>query len=123
MNKINCRDLSLNEIINLLNKVNYCRLGVVEDNKPYIIPMWFNYRFNKDSIKFFLHSRKTGMKIDCIKRNSNVVLEFDRNVGNAVDSVVVNGKIKVTNNICDGDEFILEVVSYNISGRRNFIKS
>lgn len=123
MNKIDCRDLSLNEIINFLNKVSYCRLGVVEDNKPYVIPMWFSYRFNKDSIKFFLHSRKIGMKINCIKKNSSVVLEFDRNVGNAVDSVVVRGNIKVTNNLCDGDEFILEVISSNISGRRNFIKS
>ena len=123
MNKIDCRDLSLNEIINLFNKVNYCRLGVIDENKPYIIPMWFSYRFNKNSVKFFLKSRKIGMKVDCIKKNINVVLEFDRNIGDAVDSVVARGKIKLINNVCDTDELILEITSSNISGRRNFIGS
>jgi len=52
------------------NKV--CRIGLSEDNTPYIVPMNYGYKENK----IFLHSAVVGKKIDIIKKNNKVCFEI-----------------------------------------------
>ena len=62
-------------IENIIQESFVCRLGLVDGNKPYIIPLCFGYR---DRILYF-HSASKGKKIDIIKNNQNVCFEFDSN--------------------------------------------
>ena len=46
---------------------------MIDENKPYIVPLSFGY---KDNTLYF-HGALTGKKIDLIKKNPNVCFEFD----------------------------------------------
>lgn len=119
--KANSRDLNLNEIVTMLNKVQYCRLSVSENNQPYIIPMFFKYKCEGKNFKFILNSSKAGLKMNFLNNNNQVCIEFDRNVGNAIDSIIVLGSVRVFNDPCKESSVILEVISSKVTGRRTFL--
>jgi hypothetical protein len=50
-----------------------CRLGLVDGDKPYIVPLSFGYQ---DHTLYF-HGALKGRKIDLLKENPNVCVEFD----------------------------------------------
>jgi hypothetical protein len=57
----------------IIEKANVCRLGMVNGNKPYIVPLCFGYQ---DNVLYF-HGSLEGQKIDLIRKNPNVCFEFD----------------------------------------------
>ncbi len=50
-----------------------CRLGLSEEDRPYIVPICFGY---KDNTLYF-HSAREGKKLDILRKNNNVCFEFD----------------------------------------------
>ncbi len=60
-------------ISTIISKATVCRLGMVNGNKPYIIPLSFGYQDNA----LFFHGALTGKKIDVINENPNICFEFD----------------------------------------------
>ena len=60
-------------IKSIIEKANVCRLGMVNGNTPYIVPLCFGYH---DNVLYF-HGSLKGQKIDLIRRNPNVCFEFD----------------------------------------------
>jgi len=66
----------------IMKRATVCRIGLSENNVPYIVPLSFGY---KDNCLYF-HSAKEGKKIDMIRRNNNVCFEID------IDSEVVKGE-------------------------------
>ena len=50
-----------------------CRLGLSEDNRPYVVPLCFGYRDNT----LYFHSAPAGRKIEILKKNNSVCFEFD----------------------------------------------
>ena len=60
-------------IKSIIEKTNVCRLGMVNGNKPYIVPLCFGYH---DNVLYF-HGTLKGQKIDLIRKNPNVCFEFD----------------------------------------------
>ena len=54
-------------------KANICRLGMVNGDKPYIVPLCFGYHENF----LYFHGTLKGRKIDILKSNPNVCFEFD----------------------------------------------
>ena len=63
------------EIESIIHKSQVCRLGLVDEGLPYIVPLCFGYR--EDTL--FFHSAREGRKIDILKRNNQVCFEFDIN--------------------------------------------
>ena len=61
------------EIESIIQRSVVCRLGLMDDNRPYIVPLSFGY---KDNTLYF-HSANQGRKIDILKRNNTVCFEFD----------------------------------------------
>ena len=59
----------------IIKEAIVCRLGMSHNNLPYIVPLCFGY---KDNI-IYLHSSLKGKKIDIIRENPNVCVEFDVN--------------------------------------------
>jgi len=61
------------KIKQIIDKCDVCYIAMVdEDNMPYLLP--FNFGFDKNCI--YLHSAKTGKKIDVLKINPNVCIAF-----------------------------------------------
>lgn len=63
-------------IENILREATVCRIGMSQDNVPYIVPMNFGYRGGV----IYLHSAKEGKKIDMIKDNPLVCFEVEHKV-------------------------------------------
>jgi len=53
-----------------------CRLALALDNAPYLVPLSFGY----DGEAIYLHTARSGKKIDYFEANNRVCFEFERNV-------------------------------------------
>ena len=62
------------DIEKILQASRVCRLAMVADNTPYIVPMSFGSRVGK----MFFHSAGQGQKIELIKKNPRVCFEVDQ---------------------------------------------
>lgn len=95
---------SREEIESVIKKALVCRLGMADENGPYIVPLSFGYR---DGFLFF-HSAKEGRKIEILKKNNKVCFELD------IDHEVVGGEkackwgMKYKSVIGFGNAFIIE---------------
>ena len=61
------------EIQDIIRSSQVCRLGLVDENVAYIVPLCFGYKNNS----LFFHSAFEGRKIEILKRNNRVCFEFD----------------------------------------------
>lgn len=57
----------------IMKEAMVCRIGLSDNNTPYIIPMNFGFSDNY----LYIHSAIEGKKIDIIKKNNNVCFEVD----------------------------------------------
>lgn len=57
----------------LLREAQVCRIGLCEDNIPYVVPMNFGF----DGRYLYLHSATEGRKIDMMRKNDRVCFEID----------------------------------------------
>ena len=61
------------EIESIIQRSVVCRLGLLDENRPYIVPLCFGYTDNT----LYFHSANQGRKIDILKKNNTVCFEFD----------------------------------------------
>lgn len=63
----------------IIRACDCCRLGFIDGDSAYIVPL--NFGFTKEGGKrvFYFHSAREGKKIDLIKTNSMVGFELDTN--------------------------------------------
>ncbi len=61
------------ELEAILTKATICRIGFIDQNVPYIVPLNFGY---KNGCLYF-HSASEGKKIDLMKKNNFVCFEVD----------------------------------------------
>jgi len=66
----------------VIKKSTVCRIGISNNNIPYIVPMCFGYQENT----IYVHSSFKGKKIDILQKNQNVCFEFD------IDSEIIEGE-------------------------------
>lgn len=62
-----------NEIDAIIADSRVCRLGLLDDEEPYIVPLNFGY----DGQALYFHSAPMGRKIDLLKKRPRVCFEFD----------------------------------------------
>jgi len=66
----------IDEIEELIKKAKICRVGLVDGDEPYIVPVCFGYEKNA----FYFHCAPEGRKIEIIKKNNQVCVEIDTDV-------------------------------------------
>ena len=66
----------------VIRRSRVCRLAMCDGDQPYVIPICFAY---KDGTLYF-HGAREGRKIDCLRQNPKVCVEFD------VDAELVPGE-------------------------------
>ncbi len=67
---------SREEIDAILREADVCRLAMALDGIPYVIPLSFGY----DGQALYIHTGRTGKKIDCFLGNRRVCFEAERSV-------------------------------------------
>ena len=65
------------KIIDIMKSCDCCRLGFVDNNEAYIVPMNFGYDIAGEQIVLYFHCAKEGRKIDLIPIQSVVTFEMD----------------------------------------------
>jgi len=68
---------NVNDKIAIVSKCKVCRLGLSENNYPYIVPMNYGYTYRNEKLTLFFHGAKEGRKIEIIKTNNNACFEID----------------------------------------------
>ena len=64
------------EIINIISRCEVCRIAMVGNGIPYIVPMNFGYE-SADKLTLFFHSAAEGKKINILRNNNIVCFEAD----------------------------------------------
>ena len=66
------------QIAAIMNSCDTCRLGLVENQLPYIVPLSFGYKMDeKHHITLYFHSANECRKLDIIRQNNKVAFEMD----------------------------------------------
>jgi nitroimidazol reductase NimA-like FMN-containing flavoprotein (pyridoxamine 5'-phosphate oxidase superfamily) len=60
-------------IEDILRRASVCRLGLCEDNRPYVVPLCFGYKENA----LYIHCGPEGKKLEILRKNNNVCFEVD----------------------------------------------
>ena len=59
----------------VIKKARVCRIALCDGDIPYIVPVCFGYK----DMTLYVHSAPAGRKIDILKKNPHVCVEFDIN--------------------------------------------
>lgn len=71
----------------VIHKAEVGRLAMADGNEPYVIPLSFGF----DGTHLYFHAAREGRKVDILKRNNLVCVEFEENVK----------LLKSVNKVCD----------------------
>lgn len=125
MRRLDREILDFNQIIDIVDKSNVVRLVINDELYPYIVPLSFGYEVIDNKVVLYIHSAQSGKKIDLIKKNNNVSVEFDYFVKTETmhygitaryKSVIANGLAKFLDNDLDkkkGLQLICNHYGYN----------
>jgi nitroimidazol reductase NimA-like FMN-containing flavoprotein (pyridoxamine 5'-phosphate oxidase superfamily) len=58
----------------IIKQSKVCRLAMVDQDRPYVVPMSFGY----DGSHIYFHSALEGRKIEVLRKNPHVCFEFDQ---------------------------------------------
>jgi nitroimidazol reductase NimA-like FMN-containing flavoprotein (pyridoxamine 5'-phosphate oxidase superfamily) len=71
------REITDSELITqVITNAQVCRLGLAQDNVPYVVPVSFGY----DGQALYFHTAPEGRKLDYLRANSTVCFEFEHGV-------------------------------------------
>ncbi|MEN8187326.1 MAG: pyridoxamine 5'-phosphate oxidase family protein [Bacteroidota bacterium] len=71
----NEKEIEDKDIINeILSKSHICRIGLFDNEYPYVVPM--NYGYNENSLYF--HCSSKGKKLDLIRKNNKACFEIEQ---------------------------------------------
>lgn len=100
------------EIESIMQGAPVCRMGLCDGLKPYVVPMNFGYRDGK----VYLHSANEGRKIDILRENPNVCLEFEKDVELITSDEACSFSMKYRSVIASGRAILLEGEEEKASG-------
>ncbi len=64
------------EIERIIKEASICRIGLVDGDEPYIVPVCFGYEKNA----LYFHGALVGRKVEVIRKNNRVCFEMDTDV-------------------------------------------
>ncbi len=92
------------ELDSILREAVVCRMGLCDGEVPYVVPM--NYGYRDGSV--FLHSAIEGRKIELLRKNPNVCLEFEKDVDLIPAEAACSFSMKYRSVIASGKAVFLE---------------
>ena len=63
----------------ILSECSVCRLGMVDGDRPYVVPLNFGYIWEDALPVVYVHCAVEGRKLDILARNPNVCFQADCN--------------------------------------------
>ena len=82
----------------VIEKAEVCRLGLVDGLTPYIVPLSFVF----DGTHIYVHSATEGRKVDILRKNNRVCVEFEQHVALLKGKNACNYGFRYLTVICHG---------------------
>ena len=70
----------MQEIIGILDRAKIVHVGMIDNGKPYVVPMNYGYTMEDGKLTLYLHGATQGRKIDALRANPNVFVEIDTDI-------------------------------------------
>lgn len=67
---------NMKEIKEILDLCKTCHVAMVDDGRPYLVPLSYGYELDGDILTLYFHSAKEGRKIDIWKKNNRACFEM-----------------------------------------------
>ena len=67
----------MRQILSIISKAKVLRLGLFDEEYPYIVPLHYGYEYAESRLFFYMHSAKEGHKLELIADNPRVCVELD----------------------------------------------
>lgn len=67
----------IDEIQQIFEDCKVCRIGIMDEEGPYIVPMNYGYVKEEGKVILYFHGAREGKKIDLIRKNPKVGIELD----------------------------------------------
>lgn len=67
-------------ILEIIDGCRVCHLGMAVDDMPYVVPLNFGWMYENKQLEIYFHSAAEGLKIDYLKKNPKVCVEFSRDL-------------------------------------------
>lgn len=115
------------EIVRILDTAKVIHIGMIDGDRPYIVPMNYGYTLENGELVFYLHGAKTGRKLDVLRANPRVCFElecdmqsFDGKIacqyGMAYASLMGNGTAELIED-AEGKKLALSVLMKTQTGK------
>lgn len=64
------------ELAKILDSCKTCYLAMVDEGKPYLVPLSYGYEFIGDNLILYFHCAKEGRKLDILRTNPQICFEI-----------------------------------------------
>jgi nitroimidazol reductase NimA-like FMN-containing flavoprotein (pyridoxamine 5'-phosphate oxidase superfamily) len=119
------------DILRIIKDCRVCRIAMVGQGRPYIVPMNFGYEFMEGTLSLFFHCAGSGKKIDILKENDDVCFEMDCGhdlkegpiaceYGFSYASVIGNGKAEFVEDFEGKSNALLKIMEHQ-TGKTDFL--
>lgn len=119
-----------NTMLEIVRKCDCLRLGFVDGDDAYIVPLNYGYEHNDGKLVIYCHGAKEGRKAELIKRNGRASFEMDTKhelvTGNIAcdysymyQSVIGKGSIEFIENY-EEKEHALQIIMSHYSDKKDW---
>ena len=71
------------KIREILENAQIVHIGMVDDGRPYVVPMHYGYQYENGVLTLYMHGSKEGRKCDILAKNPQVFIEIETDVEDA----------------------------------------
>ncbi len=71
----------LYDILQVVGECKICRLAMISEGKPYLVPLNFGFEYSQEQLILYFHSAFEGKKINALKENPGVCFEMEIDKG------------------------------------------
>ena len=68
------------EIIGILDRAKIVHVGMIDGDRPYVVPMNYGYTMEEGKLTLYLHGATRGRKLDILRENPRVFIEIDTDI-------------------------------------------
>jgi len=94
-------------MVYIIEKAIICRVAMCWKDEPYVVPMNFGYQDNC----IYLHSAGEGRKLDILRNNEKVCIEFDVDIELVQSQKACNTEMKYKSVLAFGKAVILKDIA------------
>lgn len=111
------------ELQDLLEDCLYLHLGLVDDGKPYIVPMNYGVDEREGKKILYLHSAHVGRKLDIIRKNPVCCFTMERSIEPFTGRVACQYGVAYECLMGTGTIFFVDDVEEKIHGLKKLMKT